>query len=125
MNILNTSFGIIRKLDTNTFILPSNLTGRKLLTLQKKHKDFFASFVVIPLTEKEKTAKLISEKSRLFSSSFFLTITNTVPEKTIFFMFGIILAFVFCSFLVVLIAEKRRKNKETQKVSFNNINSNF
>ena len=125
MTTLITSCGIIRKLDNNTFILPANLTGKKLLQLQKLHKDFFSSFVVIPLSEKEKTTKLLSEKNQLFLSSFFLTITKTVPEKTIFFMFGLILAFVLCSFLVVLIVEYRKKQKETTKISFNSFNNNF
>lgn len=119
MKTLKTAFGIIHKLDNNTFILPANLTGKKLLQIQKLHRDFFASFVIIPLTEKEKTQKMLSEKNQMFLSSFFLTITRTVPEKTIFFMFGVILSFVLISFLVALILEYRKKQKEITKISFN------
>jgi hypothetical protein len=123
MTTLMTNFGIIQKIKVNektTFVLPQNLTGTKLQNLKKKYKDFFEGFKIIPLSKKEKT-------SNFFKMSFMpLTgITSAISEQQILFFAAFIFGFIFASLVVALYVEYRKSENQKEKISFNDINSNF
>jgi hypothetical protein len=130
MTTLITSFGIIRKLDNNTFILPANLTGKKLIALKKKNKNFFSDFQVITITKEQKErAKRKSKKIDFFRPLFSFVpltgITSGISNENMLFLLGLLISFVAVSFCVSLFHYYHKRKNETTKVSFNSHLTNF